>query len=63
MKRLGTKGRNSDSLRSYLTGMVIENRIAAFSEQELLTIRRVVFLMIEEPLDKEELWEREIWKL
>ena len=63
MKQLGTQGRNSDSLRSYLTGMVIEKRIAAFSKQELLTVRRIVFLMIEEPIDKEELWEREIWKL
>jgi len=42
--------------------MVIENRIAVFSEQELLTIRRIVFSMIEEPIE-EELWEREIWKL
>lgn len=41
----------------------IEKRIAVFSEQELLTIRRIVFLMIEEPIDEEELWEREIWKL
>lgn len=41
----------------------IEKRIVAFSEQELLTVRRIVFLMIEEPIDEEELWEREIWKL
>ena len=63
MKQLGTQGRNSDSLRSYLTGMVIENRMAAFSEEVLRTVNKVIFSMIEESIDEEELWEREIWKL
>lgn len=63
MKQLGTQGRNSDSLRSYLNGMVIENRMAAFSEEVLRTVNKVIFSMIEESIDEEELWEREIWKL
>ena len=63
MKQLGTQGRNSDSLRSYLNSMVIENRMAAFSEEVLRTVNKVIFSMIEESIDEEELWEREIWKL
>ena len=41
----------------------IEKRMAAFSEGALLTVNSVIFSMIEESIDEEELWEKEIWKL